>query len=135
MKKRLARNCILMAVLTVIMGVALSWYMATTVPVPAADNAVTYTDGTYTSSSSSEVDGYTSTVSVTVTIIGGKVSNVVVDASADSPDYGQKAAETLAAALTAAGSDAGVDAVSGCTVTSENIFAAFDACLAQAAQQ
>lgn len=135
MKKRLARNCIIMAILTAIMSVALCWYMDTTAPVPAADNAVTYTDGTYSASSTAEQDGVTSEVSVTVTIIGGKVSSVTVDASHDTPELGGKAAETLAAALTSAGSAAGVDAVSGCTITSENIFAAFKACLAQAAQQ
>lgn len=134
MKKTFIRNVILMAILTVIMAVALSLYIATAGSVPAADNAVTYTDGTYSAGATAELDGITSEVSVTVTIIGGKVSSVSVDASHDTPELGGKAAEQLAAALTAAGSSAGVDAVSGCTLTSITVFAAFDACMEQAAQ-
>ena len=55
-----------------------------------------------------------------------------MDASAETPDLGGKAAETLAAQLTQTGSTAGVDAITGSTMTSEAIFTAMDACLAQA---
>jgi len=47
-------------------------------------------------------------------------------------ELGGKAAETLAAQLTQTGSTAGVDAITGSTMTSEAIFTAMDACLAQA---
>ena len=43
MKKHLIRNVILMAVVTLIMGVVLSLYIANTGTVPAADNAAAYT--------------------------------------------------------------------------------------------
>ena len=96
--------------------------------VPAADNAAPLTDGSYTSSA----QGCLSEVTVTVTVTGGKVTAVQVDASAETPDLGGKAAETLAAQLTQTGSTTGVDAITGSTMTSEAIFTAMDACLAQA---
>ena len=130
MKKHMTRNIILMLVLDVILGIVLALYIANTGTVPAADNADTYTDGTYTAS----VQGYLSEVGVTVTITGGKVTNVVIDASGETPELGGKAAETLSASLLAAGSTVGVDAVSGSTMTSDAVFAAMNDCLAQAAQ-
>ena len=97
---------------------------------PAADNAASLADGTYTASA----QGCLSEVGVTVTITGGKVTNVVIDASGETPELGGKAAETLSASLLAAGSTVGVDAVSGSTMTSDAVFAAMNDCLAQAAQ-
>ena len=130
MKRRLTRNVILMAVATLIMGIVLSLYISSTGTVPAADNADSYTDGTYTSSA----QGCLSEVSVTVTITGGKVTDVSIDASGETPSLGGAAAETLAPQLAEAGSTAGVDAVSGSTMTSDAVFTAMDDCLAQAAQ-
>ena len=91
MKKHMTRNMILMLVLDVILGIVLALYIANTGTVPAADNADTYTDGTYTASA----QGCLSEVGVTVTITGGKVTNVVIDASGETPELGGKAAETL----------------------------------------
>ena len=130
MKKHLTRNGILLAVATLIMGIVLSLYISSTGTVPAADNADSYTDGTYTSSA----QGCLSEVSVTVTITGGKVTDVSIDASGETPSLGGAAAETLAPQLAEAGSTAGVDAVSGSTMTSDAVFTAMDDCLAQAAQ-
>ena len=88
------------------------------------------TDGTYTSSAK----GCLSDVEVTVTVSGGKVSEVAIDASGETPELGGAAAETLADALTLtkAGSTNGVDAVSGATLTSEAVFTAMNDCLSQA---
>ena len=130
MKKHLIRNVILMAVVSLIMGIVLSLYIASTGTVPATDNAASYTDGSYTASA----QGCMSEVSVTVTITGGRVTNVVIDASGETPELGGKAAESLSAALTEARTTAGVDAVTGSTMTSDAVFAAMDDCLAQAAQ-
>lgn len=130
MTKHLLRNCILMGVVTAVMGVVLGLYIASTGTVPAADNADVYTDGVYTASA----QGCLSEVSVSVTILGGKVSGVAIDASGETPELGGRAAEALAPLLQAAGSTAGVDAVSGSTMTSEAVFAAFDACMEQATQ-
>ena len=130
MKKHLTRNGILMAVATLIMGIVLSLYISSTGTVPAADNADSYMDGTYTSSA----QGCLSEVSVTVTITGGKVTDVSIDASGETPSLGGAAAETLAPQLAETGSTAGVDAVSGSTMTSDAVFTAMDDCLAQAAQ-
>lgn len=130
MKKHTTRNLILMLILDVILGIVLSLYIASTGTIPAADNADVYSDGSYTSSAK----GCLSDVSVTVTITGGKVTNVVIDASGETPELGGKAAESLAVSLLNAGSTVGVDAISGSTMTSDAVFTAMDDCLAQAAQ-
>ena len=128
MKNKMTRNVILMAVVTVIMAVALSLYIQNTGTVPAADNAASLTDGIYTSSA----QGCLSDVAVKVTVTGGRVTGVEVDASGETPELGGTAAEALAAALLKTGSTAGVDAVSGSTMTSQAIFTAMDDCLSQA---
>ena len=128
MKRRLTRNVILMAIVTLIMGIGLSLYIASTGTVPAADNAASYTDGTYTASA----HGCLSDVAVTVTITGGKVTNVVIDASGETPELGGNAAAALAEQLTEAGTTTGVDAVAGATMTSDAVFTAMDDCLSQA---
>ena len=130
MKKHMTRNIILMVIVTVLMAIGLEMYLATTSTVPAADNAATYTDGTYTASAK----GCLSDVAVTVTITGGKVTDVDIDASGETPELGGKAAESLSASLLVAGGTAGVDAVSGSTMTSDAVFTAMEDCLAQAAQ-
>ena len=126
MKKTMTRNIVIMAIVTVIMAVVLSLYIKSTGTVPAADNAASLADGTYTASE----QGCLSEVAVTVT--GGKVTNVAIDASGETPELGGAAAETLADALTKAGSTNGVDAVSGATLTSEAVFTAMNDCLSQA---
>ena len=124
--KKLTRNVIIMAVVTVIMAVVLSLYIKSTGTVPAADNAASLTDGIYTSSA----QGCLSDVTVTVT--GGRVTGVEIDASGETPELGGIAAETLADQLTKAGSTSGVDAVAGATMTSDAVFTAMDDCLSQA---
>ena len=128
MKKTMTRNIVIMAIVTVIMAVVLSLYIKNTGTVPAADNTASLADGTYTSSAK----GCLSDVEVTVTVSGGKVSEVAIDASGETPELGGAAAETLADALTKAGSTNGVDAVSGATMTSEAVFTAMNDCLSQA---
>ena len=128
MKNKMTRNVILMAVVTVIMAVALSLYIQNTGTVPAADNAASLTDGIYTSSA----QGCLSDVTVKVTVTGGRVTGVEIDASGETPELGGTAAEALAAALLKTGSTAGVDAVSGSTMTSQANFTAMDDCLRQA---
>ena len=130
MTAKMTRNILLMLVATVLMGIVLNLYIHNTGTVPAADNAAPLTDGSYTSSA----QGCLSEVSVTVTITGGKVTDVSIDASGETPSLGGAAAETLAPQLAEAGSTAGVDAVSGSTMTSDAVFTAMDDCLAQAAQ-
>mgnify|MGYP000482661157 FL=1 len=128
MKRRLTRNVILMAIVTLIMGIGLSLYIASTGTVPAADNAASYTDGTYTASA----HGCLSDVAVTVTITGGKVTDVDIDASGETPELGGNAAAALAEQLTETGTTSGVDAVAGATMTSDAVFTAMDDCLSQA---
>ena len=128
MTAKMTRNILIMLVATVLMGIVLNLYIHNTGTVPAADNAATLTDGTYTSSA----QGCLSEVTVTLTVTGGKVTAVQVDAASETPDIGGNAAEALAAQLVQTGSTAGVDAVAGATMTSEAIFTAMEACLAQA---
>ena len=131
MKKHMSRSTLVMVLLDIVLGVVLSLYIANTGTMPAADNAATYTDGTYTASAK----GCLSDVAVTVTITGGKVTNVDIDASGETPELGGKAAESLARSLLDAGGTAGVDTVSGATMTSNAVLSAMDACLAQAVQE
>ena len=123
--KKLTRNVIIMAVVTVIMAVVLGLYIKYTGTVPAADNAASLTDGIYTSSA----QGCLSDVTVTVTVTGGRVTGVEIDASGETPELGGIA---LADQLTKAGSTSGVDAVAGATMTSDAVFTAMDDCLSQA---
>ena len=123
----MTRNVILMAILDVALGIVLSLYIASTGTVPAADNADTYADGAYSASA----QGYESEVTVMINITGGKVTNVQIDAGDETPEVGGKAAESLLDA----GGTAGVDTVSGATMTSNAVLSAMDACLAQAVQE
>lgn len=129
MKKRMTRNISIMAVLTLLMGVVLALYISNTSSVPDADNSAAYGDGEYTAAAA----GYLNDVTVTVTIAGGQVSAVEIDASGETPALGGQAAQTLAPLLAQAGSPSGVDAVSGSTMTSKAVFEAMNDCLAQAA--
>ena len=128
MKKKMTRNIAIMLVVTVLMGIVLNLYIHNTGTVPATDNTASLTDGTYTSSA----QGCLSEVSVTVTVTGGKVTAMQINAENETPDLGGKAAETLADQLTKTGSTNGVDAVAGATMTSNAVFTAMDDCLAQA---
>ena len=85
MTAKMTRNILLMLVATVLMGIVLNLYIHNTGTVPAADNAAPLTDGSYTSSA----QGCLSEVTVTVTVTGGKVTAVQVDASAD-PGLGRQ---------------------------------------------
>ena len=91
MKKTMTRNIVIMAIVTVIMAVVLSLYIKSTGTVPAADSTASLADGTYTASE----QGCLSEVAVTVTVTGGKVTNVAIDASGETPELGGAAAETL----------------------------------------
>ena len=128
MTAKMTRNILLMLVATVLMGIVLNLYIHNTGTVPAADNAAPLTDGSYTSSA----QGCLSDVTVKVTVTGGRVTGVEIDASGETPELGGTAAETLADQLTKAGSTSGVDAVAGATMTSDAVFTAMDDCLRQA---
>ena len=132
MPKRMLRNVLLMAVITVVMAIALVFYIRNTQTLPGGENpgSVLLHDGVYTSVQ----QGYISEVTVTVTVSGGKVSAVEADASGETPSLGGVAAADLAASLTEAGSTANVDVVAGSTYTSQAVLDGMDDCLAQAAE-
>ena len=87
-----------------------------------------YADGSYTA----EGKGIGGKVPVTVTVKGGKVSEVTVGDNSETQGIGSKAIEQLPAKIVEANGLEGVDAVSGATVTSKAIFTAVDDCLEQA---
>lgn len=132
MPKRMLRNVLLMAVVTLLMAIALVFYIRNTQTLPGGENpgSVLLHDGVYTSVQ----QGYISEVTVTVTVSGGKVSAVEADASGETPSLGGVAAADLAASLTEAGSTANVDVVAGSTYTSQAVLDGMDDCLAQAAE-
>ena len=78
--------------------------------------------------------GFGGDVTVSVELSERKIQSVSVTGEQETPELGGKAAESLAVSLLNAGSTAGVDAISGSTMTSDAVFTAMDDCLAQAAQ-
>ena len=97
----------------------------------ASDGAVDVSaiaDGTYEGTGK----GIGGDVPVSVTVAGGKITEVTVGDNAETQGIGTNAIEQLPEAIVAANGTAGVDAVSGATVTSKAIFDAVDAALASA---
>ena len=93
MPKRMLRNVLLMAVVTLLMAIALVFYIRNTQPLPGGENpgSVLLHDGVYTSVQ----QGYVSEVTVTVTVSSGMVSAVEADASGETPALGGVAAAQL----------------------------------------
>ena len=87
-----------------------------------------YNDGEYFA----EGKGIGGDVPVTVTVKGGKVSEVEVGENSETQGIGSKAIEQLPDTIVAANGTEGVDGVSGATVTSKAIFTAVDEALEQA---
>lgn len=75
-----------------------------------------YKDGTYKGSA----DGYQSTIAVTVTVKGSKITDVSVDSINDTPGYYERAQNGIPAEIIKAQST-DVDAVSGATHSSDGI--------------
>ncbi len=94
--------------------------------VKAEQEKGTYIPGTY----SATANGM-GTVTVTMTFDAESITDVVLDVSGETPDIGQKAADTLIEQiLSTQGAD--IDGVSGATVTSTAVKVAAEACIAQA---
>ncbi len=88
----------------------------------------TVADGTYEGSAK----GIGGDVPVTVTVSGGKITDVTVGENSETQGIGSKAIEQLPDEIVAANGTEGVDAVSGASVTSKAIFDAVNAALASA---
>ncbi len=93
----------------------------------AAPASGIYKTGTY----SSKAAGIGGDVIVTMTFDTNKITDVVIDASHETPGIGQKAAVELKKALLA-GQSAQVDSVSGASITSGAVRKAAAKCIAQA---
>lgn len=85
-------------------------------------------DGEYTASAEGFGGGE---VTVTITVEGGVITNTVVDASSQSEDYGQAAADTLAQEVTD-GQTYDIDVASGATMTRDAVSEAVKDCMEQA---
>jgi len=88
-----------------------------------------YKDGTYTGTGTG-FDGATTKMSVT--IAGGKITNIKTLSNGDTPEFFQKASNTIINKMISAQS-AGVDTVSGATFSSNGIIGAVQNALNQAA--
>ena len=86
-----------------------------------------YTPGTYTS----KAQGAVSTILVTMTFSADAITDVVLDLSGETENYGQAAAETLKAARMQKQSNE-IDTVSGATLTSKAVMEAAGKCIQQA---
>ena len=86
-----------------------------------------YTPGTYTATG----QGINGAVTVTMTFDTDKITDVVLDVSAETPSIGQAAAEELKAMILEAQSG-DIDGVSGATMTSQGVMTAAKNCIAQA---
>ena len=93
----------------------------------AAPMSGLYKAGTYSAKSA----GIGGDVIVTMTFDANKITDVVIDASTETPGIGQKAAVELKKALLA-GQSAKVDTVSGASITSGAVRKAAEKCIAQA---
>ena len=93
----------------------------------AAPMSGLYKAGTYSAKSA----GIGGDVIVTMTFDANKITDVVIDASKETPGIGQKAAVELKKALLA-GQTAKVDSVSGASITSNAVQKAAAKCIAQA---
>ena len=93
----------------------------------AEEGKAIYTPGTYSASE----QGLESMVTVTMTFDETSIVDVVVDSSGETPEIGAAAAETLAEQLKNA-QVAGIDGVTGATVTSGAVKKAAASCIAQA---
>ena len=127
MEKSVIRNAALSAVLVAglgLAGVAVSSNFVA--PATAAEAASSLADGTYTGTGK----GIGGNVPVTVTVSGGKISDVTVGDNSETQGIGSKAIEQLPAKIVEANGTDGVDAVSGASVTSKAIFTAVDEALA-----
>ncbi len=118
MKKHLA---LLLALLLAFSLAACATEAAAPTPSPAAQPQETpapslYVPGTY----SAQAAGFGGTVTVTITVDSGAITDVVVDAPQETNGIGSKAAQELPAAILAAQS-AEVDAVSGATFSSSAV--------------
>lgn len=85
-------------------------------------------DGVYTAVGK----GINGDIPVSVEIKNGAILNVTADVSAETPSLGGVAAQPLIEQIVAANGTAGVDAVSGSTITCDGILSAVNACLRQA---
>ncbi len=85
-----------------------------------------YVDGTYTGSA----QGLNGEVPVTVTVKGGKITDIAVGENKETPAIAAAAIEKIPAAIIAAQSTK-VDAVSGATITSNAIIKAVEQALSK----
>lgn len=97
-----------------VLALVLSVLMALTAVASLAE------DGTFTGTA----EGFGGPITAEVTVKGDKITGLKLTAEKETPAIGGIAMETLTAAIAAAGTVEGVDAVAGATWTSNGVFAA-----------
>jgi major membrane immunogen (membrane-anchored lipoprotein) len=122
MRRSMIRNGILAALATLVVGIILGLYLQGSGPMPQVAGTV------YTSVQK----GYSSDVTVSVTVRDGAVTKVEADVSGETEQVGGTYGPQLCETILAAGTSAGVDAVSGATYTSNAILAGVQDCMVQA---
>lgn len=120
--EKLSRRDFLRGTAASALGLTVSGILGT---IAAAEETGIYKPGTY----SATAQGM-GTVTVTMTFDANAITDVVIDASGETAGLGDVAAETLSKQILEA--QGVVDAVSGATVTSNAVFKAVEACIAQA---
>lgn len=122
MKKSMIRNSVIMAVITVVLAVVLALYLRSTI------SANTVPGDVYTASA----QGFASEIKVNVTVNEGKIVAVSADVSGETPELGGKHGPEICDAIVAAGTAEGVDAIGGCTLTTNAILTSVRDCMDQA---
>ena len=92
-----------------------------------------YKDGTYTATTVGASPAGSGDVNVTVTIEGGVITAVEIDAPRDSQSLGATAIKKLPDKIIEANGIDGVNVISGCSLTSQAILDAVAMCLEEAA--
>ncbi len=93
-----------------------------------------YKDGVYTAAVSSTTAAGTEDVEVTVTIEGGVITAIEVNAPIAAGSLGQTAIKYMPERILEAQKTAGVDVYSGCSITSQAILDAVEQCLEEACE-
>ena len=97
-----------------------------------AEEGAMYADGVYTASTIGAAPAGSGKMDVTVTVEGGKITAVEIDAPKDAASLGMAAIKKLPDKIIDAQGLEGVDATSGATFTSNAIFEGVTMCLEQA---
>jgi uncharacterized protein with FMN-binding domain len=128
MRKLMSAAAVSLAVALALVGCGSSSSTAASTASSAAEETSSGS-AEYTATAESEIGGE---VSVTITVVDGKIESAVVDVSSQTAGFGADHQADFEEMIVAANGAAELDGVSGCTLTSNAIQAAYEDVLAQA---